>query len=139
MSTVWDEEVFVISYAPSTQNQGLENYWTTEPDGDVDVWGFWRPILEVGFIYDPVIRLVDAPLYLGKTWSQTVDVYTLPGPVYSGTIELTYEVLEEGTVVVSGGSYYSFGIGQNLPAGLPAEFPATLALDGTELGMADRT
>jgi hypothetical protein len=37
-----DVQTFPIEYTMSPDNEGLINYWTSEPDGGVLLWGFWR-------------------------------------------------------------------------------------------------
>ena len=32
---IWGEDVWLIRYSESTNNNGLDNFWTAEPDGDV--------------------------------------------------------------------------------------------------------
>ena len=117
--TIWGHEVYVIRYHESTDNEGLENYWTTQSDGDVELWGYHRTLDGFGAVYDPPILLVDAPPYLGKTWSQEIDYYSYPGLVYTGTFEIGFEVYEEGWVSVPAGEFFAYGIGQALPPGIP--------------------
>ena len=99
-------------YTESTSNDSLENYWTTEPDGDVLLWGFYRTEDGGwGWGYDPPIRMLDAPLFVGKTWSCTTDVYSMPSgsPRTSWAFEFT--VTWEGVVSVPAGVFPSFAIG----------------------------
>lgn len=108
---------WVIEWTGNPGNEGLSNFWTSEPDGDVHVFGFYIED-DFGVVYDPPILYVDAPLELGKVWTQTVDLYTYPDLVLQGPLELAFEVYEDGVLVVPAGEFPSFGIGQTLPPGL---------------------
>ena len=114
---LWGEEVFLIEYVESVNNIGLDQYWTTNAEGDAFVWGWWRDDHQYGVLYDPPIPWVDAPLYLGKTWSHVFDAYTLPDTAYAGQNEIGLEVYWEGVLTVPAGEFYSYGIGQYLPIG----------------------
>jgi hypothetical protein len=52
----------------------------TQPDGDVELWGFHRTLDAIGFVYDPPVLLVDARLEVGKTWFHEIDYYSYPDP-----------------------------------------------------------
>ncbi len=107
-ATIFGQDVFVIEYTESSQNLGLRNFWTGGEDGDVFLHGFNRGW---GFIYDPPIQIVDAPLYVGKTWTTEFAVYALPDTSYQTTWEVTYVVLEEGVYQVGAGSFPGYGLG----------------------------
>jgi hypothetical protein len=104
-------DTWVISYQDSPLNDGLENYWTTNAEGDVFLWGFFRNLQGWGWAYQPPIRMVDAPLSLGQEWSTTYTIYELPGFVPEGTNEYPLEVSSEGMVTVPAGTYFAYGIG----------------------------
>jgi hypothetical protein len=108
--TLFGEEASVIDYQESTVNTGLENYWTTEADGDVKLWGFFREVENIGRAYDPPILVLDAPLSVGASWSTEVDIYSYPDLVYLATGVVSFEVLEEGVVVVPAGAFFAYGI-----------------------------
>jgi hypothetical protein len=110
--TVWGTETYVISRLESSSNEGLENYWTTGADGDVNLWGFYRSLDGWGVLYDPAIRWVDAPLYVGKVWSTTVDWYRLPEMTLGGTFTIVMSDWEESILVVPAGSFPVAGIGE---------------------------
>ena len=110
--TMFDQDVFAIDYTESPHNQGLRNFWTSGDDGDVFLHGFENGL---GLYYDPPITIVDAPLYLGKTWTSTVDVYTLPDTAYYSTWDIKFSVLEEGLYQVGAGSFPGFGLGNPEP------------------------
>jgi hypothetical protein len=114
---LWGEEVYVIEYPESVFNLGLENYWTTNPEGDVFLWGFWRDDDTWGMLYFPPIPMADAPLYLNKTWSHTFAVYELPDTNYIAENEIGFAVYSEGIISVPAGDFYAYGIGQFLPLG----------------------
>ncbi|MCA9729899.1 MAG: hypothetical protein KC729_19605 [Candidatus Eisenbacteria bacterium] len=107
-----------ITYSNSTDNEGLRNFWSADENGDVALFGFERPG-EFGLVYDPPIPMVDAPLSLGKQWSHTFDIYEFPSMQYLQTVDIHFEVYEEGDVVVPFGTFYSYGIGQFMPASSP--------------------
>lgn len=114
---VWGEVVHVVEYPQSVWNIGLENYWTANMEGDVFIWGFWVGDEGWGILYSPPIPVVDAPLYLDKSWSHTFDTYTLPDTIYAGQNEIGFRVYWEGVLSVPVGDFYSYGIGQYLPVG----------------------
>ncbi|HEY2956467.1 MAG TPA: hypothetical protein VGK89_14605 [Candidatus Eisenbacteria bacterium] len=105
-------QAFVIRYGPSLYNEGLENYWSTSPDGDVLLHGFNRSLENFGYVYDPPIVLLDAPLAVGSTWTQTVNYYALPDTTPAGTFTITFGVFEAGALAVPAGTFYAYGIGQ---------------------------
>ena len=125
---LWGEEVFVIEYPESVHNLGLDQYWTTNVEGDVFVWGWWREDDQWGSLFEPAIPWVDAPLYLGKTWSHTFDTYVLPDTTYAGQNEIHLRVYWEGVLSVPAGDFYSYGIGQDVPHG--AGFPEDRCISG---------
>jgi len=114
---LWGEEVFVVEFLESVYNIGLDQYWTTNAEGDVLIWGWWRDDDQYGLLFDPPIPVADAPLYLDKAWSHICDVYTLPDTAYAGQNEMGYRVYWEGVLSVPAGDFYSYGIGQYLPIG----------------------
>ena len=110
-----DGNPYPIEYIISTNNQGLVNYWTSEPDGGVLLWGFWRETW--GIAYDPPIRMVDAPLFVGKAWNNTVESYSLPDLVPYMTFDFNYTVSEDPVLTVPAGEFPTFGIGEPDPEG----------------------
>ena len=60
--------------------------------------------------------LVDAPLEVGRTWSTTFDVYSLPDLSYQDTWTIAFVVAESGIYEVPAGSFEGFGIGSAEPA-----------------------
>ncbi|MFN0149610.1 MAG: hypothetical protein ACKVU1_02735 [bacterium] len=130
---VWGVSTSVIDHTESTFNEGLENYWTTGSDGDVFLWGFNRTLDGFGWLYDPPILYVDAPLFVGKTWSSEVDVYELPDTTYFATFNLLFTVHEDVLLSVPAGAFQSYGIGYDAGGGASMSILGTLgrALRGT--------
>ncbi len=91
----------VIEFSENQDNEGLKNFWTTNEEGDVFLWGFSR---EFGLRYDPPIMVVDSPLSLGQSWDVVSDVYDFSSGNFVGTFEFTLEVMEEGIYQVGAGS-----------------------------------
>ena len=102
-----------IEYPISDENQGLVNYWTSEPDGDVLLWGFFRD--GWGRLYQPPITMVDAPLAVGESWTTTVDIYSLPDTIFMETMDMTYIVQEDPELTVPAGVFPTYGIGTLIP------------------------
>ena len=118
---VWVKEVLV-----SPENEGLQNMWTSSTEDGVFLHGFWRGW---GYFYDPPIKVADADMTLGDTWSTTVDFYTLPDMTYAETHTLSFEVYEEGIVAVPAGEFLAYGVGGALPPVLERD-GATYTLSG---------
>lgn len=139
---LWDTDVYVIGFDDAGPSGDTENFWTSEPAGDVYLWGFRIPSDGSGVIYNPPIRLIDAPLELGKVWASVADAWLLPDTTYLGTIEVALEVLEEGFIDVPAGSFYAFGIHYTVTGGdgiLPLEDRSLSGLeDGGLLGRQPR-
>jgi len=113
--TLAGREVFVLTYGPSVDNTGLENYWCAGPDGDVLLSGFFRSDDGFGWLYDPPIPLVDAPLSLGKTWSHATRVTLLPTMEDLGINVFGFQVYTAGLLSVPAGIYFAYGIGYSPP------------------------
>lgn len=108
-TTVLGRDVFVIEFIESEENQGLKSFWSTGPDNDTYLHGFWRQS-GWGLAYDPPILYLDAPLDLGKTWTTHFDAYSLPDTTYDTSWDATLEVSEAGIYEVGAGSFPGFGI-----------------------------
>ncbi len=104
---IFQGQPYEIVYGES--QPGLINYWTSAPDGGVLLWGFSRPTW--GILYQPPIRMVDAPLFVGKTWSESVDLYALPDTNFYMTMDFGFEVHEDPELTVPAGAFPTFGIG----------------------------
>jgi hypothetical protein len=132
-TTVLGRTFYVKSYLESSSNSGLENYWSEEADGDVLLGGFLINGVDTGgVIYDPPLRMLDAPLALGKTWTTRSAVYFLPAMNPGGTFDFTFTVFEDTTLSVPAGRFRALGIGQSpMLAMLNVAPHASLSLDGT--------
>lgn len=126
-------DVYVKSTTESSSNSGLENYWSTEPDGDVFLHGFYRNIEAFGVVYDPPLRMVDAPLAMGKSWTTHAAIFYLPGMTPGESFDFTESVLEGAKkLTVPAGTFAAFGIGQTLaPPAARTLAGSPLALDGS--------
>ena len=102
-----------IVYSPSTHNEGLRYYWSVNAEGDVLLHGTSQS--ETGSAFVPPIVMLDVPLWLGKTWSQTIDVYDLPDEEHVASFEIRLGVVEEGLITVPAGSFPAFGIRADSP------------------------
>jgi len=111
---IFDRQFTVISYSPSSSNEGLTNFWTSDDAGNVHVGGFYLTG-DFGFAYDPPIQVVKGPLSVGASWSQTVAVFSYPDLVAQGSLDIAYEVFEEGVLTVPYGEFFAFGIGRTDP------------------------
>ncbi len=107
--------VYQVRYGEGGSNSGLSNFWTTEADGDVLLWGFNRELEGFGWYYDPPLRLVDAPLAVGKRWSQTSRLIAVDSGEVIGELTIGFEVYEAGPLELPAGSFDAFGVGQFLP------------------------
>jgi len=106
---LFGETAQVIRYSESTSNEGLENYWTSSADGDVYLWGFFRPEDGGwGWLYQPPLLYADAPLYTGKSWETESLVYSLPDTIPTGSFVYTGTVTWDGVLDVPAGSFQSF-------------------------------
>jgi hypothetical protein len=123
--------VHVIQYSESTNNDSLENYWTREGDGDVLLWGFLRHDEGAsGYAYLPPIRLIDAPVFVGKTWRCTSAVYELPSESpLAEPLVIDIEVTWEGDLEVPAGTFSSISVSDFPPSSSP-ERGHRLTLDG---------
>jgi hypothetical protein len=126
---IWGTEVHVVEFQESPVDEGLLDFWTSGPDGNVCLWGFWRDDAGWGLLYDPPVRFVDAPLSLGKEWENTFDAYGLPDTLLVGTSHLSLVVTEEGDLTVPAGVFHSFGIATD-----EGEGPGPVPGDYTILG-----
>ena len=109
--------VSVMSYGAAGPNAGLLNFWTSESDGDVLLWGVDRQVEGFGWYYDPPLRLVDAPLAVGKKWSQTSRRIDLSTGQPIDEITIGFEVYESTHLDLPAGGFDTYGIGQSLPFG----------------------
>ena len=109
---IFGHSAWVVDYPESSWNEPLENYWSEGPDGQVYLHGFWRDDQGGwGYLYEPPVLFVDAPLAVGDTWSTTYDTYQLPGEIFDEQRTITLTAVEFGTYVVPAGEFEAFGVG----------------------------
>ena len=101
---------FMIRYLVSDHSPGLENHWTSNDEGDVYLHGFRRRNPRLAFFYDPPLKVVDAPLYPGKTWISAVDLATTPGGPSIGRYVVRYTVTQPESHIVEGVEIVAFGV-----------------------------
>ena len=128
---VHGRDVFVNSFVASKLNLGLDQYWFEGPDGDLFLVGFYRKLDGFGRLYDPPLLWLDAPLALGREWTSSSDVISLPDMTVLGTIQIGQRVYEAGPITVPAGTFEAFGVGQLIPRTDPMETLASTRLDGT--------
>jgi hypothetical protein len=117
---VFGTECSAIRYTDSTHNEGLRNFWTSESNGSVLLWGFRRPGL--GYAYDPPIEMVRAPLSVGQMWQQTVDVYSYPDmQILFEDVLFESEVVSGGMVDVPAGQFEAFQVDLKVLDAVPLE------------------
>ena len=103
-------DAYTIRYLVSDHSPGLENYWSTNEAGDVYLHGFRRLNPRRAFFYDPPLKVVDAPLYPGKTWVSAVDLSTTPGGDSLGRYVVRYTVTNSEVHVIEGVTVVAFGV-----------------------------
>jgi hypothetical protein len=109
---VLGETVYVIDYSASSQNEPLENYWTSGPDGEVLLWGFFRDEDGGwGMAYSPPILWVDAPTFAGAVWACTTQIYSLPSETPDTVAVFEYTVTWEGILSPPAGSFEAIAVG----------------------------
>ena len=126
-----------ILFSPSSSNEGLRNFWSTAADGDVLLHGFVNPAIG-GWGYDPPIVMLDAPLFVGKTWQQTTHGRDLVTGDLLFTFDIAFQVVEEVVLAVPAGSFDAFGIGQIAPREFTNAAGAAFGLDGVRITEARR-
>jgi len=115
-------EVFVITHTvDGTPIQ--EDYWST-PEGDVLFHGLYRPIEDFGVLCDPPVRLVDAPLLSGSTWSSEVELFVLPDNISIGFNIFSFAVTGIEELHVPAGVFTTTAIE---PLGLAAEHQGVIS------------
>lgn len=127
---MFGSDVSVISYDQSTENNGLTNFWTVEGDGDVNLCGFYRSGEGFGRAYFPPIKMLDAPLAVGQTWTESCDIYTYPDLVKIGELQISFAVYESGPVSVPAGDFETYGIGFAFPLEQAPPTPVGFSIDG---------
>ena len=66
-----------------------EDFWSAL-DGDVFFHGYYRLIEDTGVLCDPPVKVVDAPLLPGESWSTTTELFLLPDSTSLGSATFTF-------------------------------------------------
>ncbi len=74
-----------------------EDYWSTL-EGDVFFHGYYRLIEDTGVLCDPPVKVVDAPILPGESWSTTTELFLLPDSTSLGSV--TFSFASPGTEIV---------------------------------------
>jgi hypothetical protein len=118
MSITGEREVLGVTTKVRLQvedTQTYENYWTRDAAGGLFLHGAYN-YDGFGIAYAPPIQMVNAPLFLGKTWI-TVNIYTygLDGNPDGGPpFDYPLRVYFEGAVTVPAGEFYAYGVGYDI-------------------------
>ncbi len=113
--------VYVKLYEASSENEGLENYWTEDADGRLLLHGFWLGLSGWGILYEPPLVLADAPLSPGKTWTCSMNPYRLPEMEPLEPWIGHFEVVESGEVETPAGTFFAYGVSNMQLVGMLAE------------------
>jgi hypothetical protein len=93
--------------------QTFENFWTRDQSGNLFLHGARNLTFDFEMAYLPPIRMVDAPLYLGKYWvTEGVELYDLDGNPMGSSIDYALQVYFEGDITVPAGEFYAYGVGE---------------------------
>jgi hypothetical protein len=96
-------------------SQVIETYWSVDTDGHVYLHGGRNFTYPFELAYLPPLRMVDAPLYLGKEWvTEDVGLYDFQGNFQGDEFDYPLEVYFEGELVLPAGTFHSYGIGFDL-------------------------
>ena len=107
-AVVRGREVFVIAHSVNgTPIQ--EDYWSA-PEGDVLFHGYYRPIEDFGVLCDPPVKLVDAPLLSGGTWSTKSELFVLPDSLSTGVQSFSFAVAGVEELEVPAGTFTTTAI-----------------------------
>jgi hypothetical protein len=111
-------EATILGAATRVRRQDMvadlfENFWTSDSAGNLYLHGARNLLDHVEWGFLPPVRIVDAPLELGKAWvTEGVQIYDLDGtPWGDPPIDHRLRVYFEGNVGVPAGEFYSFGVG----------------------------
>lgn len=108
------ETVSVVAVSGYAPDEGLEQYFTSEADGDVLLWGFYRSLEDWGLLYVPPLLLVDAPLSVGQRWSVVAEIFEIPGNQSAGAWIGERVVQSEGLETVPAGEFFARAIAWDL-------------------------
>lgn len=101
---------WTITYLVSDHSPTLENYWSTNEEGDVMLHGFRRLDPRRAYYYDPPLVLMDAPPRPGKTWTSDVGVRTSPLGDEVGRMVVTFTMTEPDTLFAGGEPRVAWGV-----------------------------
>lgn len=100
-------------------DQVYENFWSVDSSGDLYLHGGRNFTYPMEGAYIPPIKMVAAPLFLGKAWVTTgVRIYDLDGTPWEGDpLDYPLRVYTEGVLAVPAGEFYSHGVGYDIGSG----------------------
>jgi len=104
------EDSYIIEYDVSDHSPGHRQFYGTNGEGDVFLYGFRRLEPRQSRYYDPPLKVVDAPLYAGKTWTVTTDARATRDGGVLATYTVQYTVTDPVTVMVGGVEREAWGI-----------------------------
>jgi hypothetical protein len=107
-ATIRGRSVFVFTHTVDA-TPVEEDYWS-ESEGDVFYHGYYRPIEDFGVLCDPPVKLVDAPLLPGGTWSTTTELILLPGETSAGSTTFSFAVAGTKELQVPAGTFVTTAI-----------------------------
>ncbi len=107
-ATIQGHEVFGIYYFESPENQGLRNFWTTGPDGEIYLHGFLNGF---GYVYDPPILWLDPQAPEGATWTTEFTAYDYFTGDPSFTTTITLQSFGAQTLEVPAGTFETLACG----------------------------
>ena len=95
------------------QDQTYSNYWTRDASGNLFLHGARNDGYDWHVAYDPPLKMVEAPLFLGKSWVvEDFEVIDIEGfRTLALEPEMGLSVYFEGNVSTPAGSFYSYGLG----------------------------
>jgi hypothetical protein len=100
-------------------DQVWENFWSKDSSGDVFLHGAVNFTAAFEVAYVPPIKMVAAPLLLGKSWvTNGIRCYDLDGTPWEGDpFDYALRVYTEGALTVPAGDFYSYGVGYDIGSG----------------------
>jgi hypothetical protein len=108
--TVIGREAIIRRYLVNDLNV-LDEYWSTDAQGNVLMHGWHQPGFPRTRTFDPPIVFLSAPLVQGDAWEQTFDVYNdLAGTQYNEQATTVMIVATAGTISLPYGDVFAFGV-----------------------------
>jgi len=101
-------------------DQVWENFWSSDSAGNLYLHGGRNFTYPVEVAYAPPIKMVAAPLLLGKVWvTPGVRFCDLDGTPWEGdSFDFAFQVYTEGRLTVPAGEFYAYGVGPDTGPGL---------------------